>query len=224
MSTLVTDNSDNSGATATPSQRVAVYVDGLNLYYGLKSRGWRRYYWLDLRRLAERLLRPGQRLAMVRYFTARFQPQAHDPDQHIRQDTYLKALATLPNLTIHYGHHLPKTRICQNCGASWETFEEKMTDVNIAIALLRDAMQDAFDTAIIISADSDLIGPIDAVLHSCPAKRIVVAFPPNRYSRHLKDRATATLSLWPETIARSQFPAQVIDPNGYPLHRPARWN
>ena len=224
MSTLVTDNSDNSGATAPPSHRVAVYVDGLNLYYGLKSRGWRRYYWLDLRRLAERLLRPGQRLAMIRYFTARFRPRADDPEQTLRQDTYLKALATLPDLTIQYGYHLPKTETCQICGASRETFEEKMTDVNIAIALLRDAMQDAFDTAIIISADSDLIGPIDAVLHSCPAKRIVVAFPPNRYSRHLKDRATATLSLWPETIARSQFPAQVTDPNGYPLHRPARWN
>ena len=42
-----------------------------NLYHGLKSKGWRRYYWLDLRRLVENLLRPGQRLVMVRYFTAR---------------------------------------------------------------------------------------------------------------------------------------------------------
>ena len=29
-------------------ERVSVYVDGFNLYYGLRSRGWRRYYWLDL--------------------------------------------------------------------------------------------------------------------------------------------------------------------------------
>ena len=29
-------------------QRVAVYIDGFNLYYGLKSKGWSRYYWLDL--------------------------------------------------------------------------------------------------------------------------------------------------------------------------------
>ena len=38
-------------------QRVIVYVDGFNLYYGLKARNWRRYYWLDLRDLAERMLR-----------------------------------------------------------------------------------------------------------------------------------------------------------------------
>ena len=52
-------------------QRVAAYIDSFNLYYGLRSKGWRRYYWLDLRRLAERLLRPGQQLAAVRYFTTR---------------------------------------------------------------------------------------------------------------------------------------------------------
>ena len=222
MSTPFT--ADFSGENAPPSHRVAVYVDGLNLYNGLKSRGWRRYYWLDLRRLALRLLRPGQRLVLLRYFTARFQPRATDPGQTLRQDAYLKALSTLPDLTIQYGYHLPKIETCRACGASRETFEEKMTDVNIAIALFRDAMQDAFDTAIVISADSDLIGPIDAVLHSCPTKRIIVAFPPHRYSKNLRDHATAAFSLWPETIARSQFPAYIVDPNGYPIRKPARWN
>ena len=221
MSTLV---ADNSGAADPSPHRVAVYVDGLNLYYGLKSRGWRRYYWLDLRRLAERLLRPGQRLVMVRYFTARFRPRADDPEQTLRQDAYLKALATLPDLTIQYGYHLPKTETCRICGASWETFEEKMTDVNIAIALLRDAMQDAFDTAIIISADSDLTSPIDAVLQGYPGKRVVVVFPPNLGSKTLRNYASATFTLGRGIIARSQFPPQVTDPNGYPLHRPARWN
>ena len=220
---MSTPISDNSGATDPPSHRVAVYVDGLNLYYGLKSRGWRRYYWLDLRRLAERLLRPGQRLEMVRYFTARFQPR-DDPEQPRRQDTYLKALATRPDLTIQYGYHLPKTITCRSCGASRETFEEKMTDVNIAIALLRDAMQDAFDTAIIISADSDLIGSVDAVRHICPTKRIVVAFPPGHHSDELERHATAAFTLGRKLISDSQFSAQVSDANGYPLHRPARWN
>ena len=49
-----------------------MYVGGLNLYHGLKSRGQRCYYWLNLRQLAERLLRPNQSLVAIRYFTARF--------------------------------------------------------------------------------------------------------------------------------------------------------
>ena len=74
------------------------YVDGFNLYYGLKSKGWQRYYWLDVRHLAENLLRPGQSLEAVRYFTARIRPQPNDPGKPARQDTYLQALATLPEL------------------------------------------------------------------------------------------------------------------------------
>ena len=207
-----------------PTHRVAVYVDGLNLYHGLKSRGWRRYYWLNLRRLAERLLRPGQSLVMVRYFTARFLPRLDDPDQPLRQDTYLKALETLPDLTIQHGYHLPKTGTCRRCGATWATFEEKMTDVNIAVALLHDAMRDVFDTAIVISADSDLIGPIDSVLGSYPEKRVVVAFPPNRHSEQLHHQATAAFRLGRRIIADSQFPLEVIDANGFVLRKPSRWN
>ncbi|MCY4604394.1 MAG: hypothetical protein OXE49_09200, partial [Gemmatimonadetes bacterium] len=48
-------------------ERVIVYVDGFNLYYGLKSKDWQRYYWLDVRRLGENLLLPGQVLVAVRY-------------------------------------------------------------------------------------------------------------------------------------------------------------
>ncbi len=221
MSTSIADIPDESQAQP---HRVAVYVDGLNLYHGLKSRSWRRYYWLNLRRLAERLLRSDQRLVMVRYFTARFMPRFGDPDQPQRQDTYLKALETLPDLTIQYGYHLPKTGRCRRCGATWASFEEKMTDVNIAVALLRDAMRNTFDTAIVISADSDLTGPINTVLHSYPEKRVVVAFPPNRHSEQLHHQATAAFRLGRSIIASSQFPAQVIDANGFVLHKPSSWN
>ena len=60
-------------------QRVIAYIDGFNLYYGLRAAGWRRYYRLDLRRLAENLLRPGQTLATVRYFSARVQREPAAP-------------------------------------------------------------------------------------------------------------------------------------------------
>lgn len=42
--------------------RVAVYIDGLNLHYGLQDAGWQRYCWLDLWNMSENLLRAGQRL------------------------------------------------------------------------------------------------------------------------------------------------------------------
>ena len=208
---------------ASAIQRVSVYVDGFNLYYGLKSKGWRHYYWLDLRRLSENLLRPGQRLVMVRYFTAKIAPRDDDMDQQVRQDIYLQALTTLPDLHIHYGHFLPKNRTCFRCGAVEETYEEKMTDVNIAVELLGDAQDDVFDTAIIISGDSDLTRPTSAVRRRYPKKRVVVAFPPNRVSKQLRKTATASFTIGRRIISDSQLPERVAKASGYVLRKPPQW-
>ena len=51
-------------------ERVIVYVDGFNLYFGINAKGWRRYLWLDLSALAASLLRPNQTLIATKYFTA----------------------------------------------------------------------------------------------------------------------------------------------------------
>ena len=208
---------------ALAMQRVSVYIDGFNLYYGLKSKGWRRYYWLDLCRLSENLLRPGQRLVRVRYFTTRISPQSGNSARRKRQNTYLEALETLSDLHIHYGHFLPKNRSCSQCGAVEETYEEKMTDVNIAVELLGDAQDNAFDTAIIVSGDSDLTSPTSAVRHRYPAKRVVVAFPPNRVSKQLCQTATSWFTIGRRVISDSQLPERVAKTDGYVLRKPSQW-
>ena len=91
----------------TGDERVIVYIDGFNLYYGIRAKGWRRYYWLDVRALSENLLRPGQLLMMVRYFTARIS-SAGSTGKYKRQGTFLEALETRANLHVHYGHYLAK--------------------------------------------------------------------------------------------------------------------
>lgn len=205
-------------------ERVVVYVDGFNLYYGLRSKGWRRYYWLDLRSLSKNLLRPQQELSAVRYFTARVSPEPGDQDKPVRQNVYLEALATLTNLQIHYGYHVAKELRCPRCGAIRQTYEEKMTDVNIAVELLGDAQDDAFDTAIIISGDGDLASPVRAVAERYPGKRAIVAFPPGRHSAGLRRAATGYLTIGRDMCRESQFPDQIIKAGGYVLARPQGWN
>ena len=208
---------------ATSIQRVVAYVDGFNLYYGIRSKGWRRYYWLDLSKLVGKLLRPGQQLVVVRYFTARVLPAAGDQEKSKRQGVYLEALATLPDLEIQYGYFLPKESLCHWCGATWRTYEEKMTDVNIAVSLLADAQDDIYDTAMVISGDSDLSGPIEEVRRRYPGKRVVVAFPPRRVSKELR-KGGPSFTIGRDAFRDSQFPAQIISPTGHVLIRPAEWN
>lgn len=98
--------------------RVISYIDGFNLYFGLKNKGWKRYYWLDLEALSADLLLPGQTLLATHYFTARLRLAANNQADKQRQDDYLDALATRNNLNIHYGHYLQKNRQCRQCKAT----------------------------------------------------------------------------------------------------------
>ena len=203
--------------------RVIAYVDGFNLYFGLKAKGWKKHYWLDLNGLATSLLKPGQTLAGVHYFTSRIRANGRNVADMQRQSDYLDALATLPSLTIHYGHYLQKSRRCHSCGATWMDYEEKMTDVNIAMQLLADAYDDRFDTALLISADSDLTTPVSVARAKFPGKNIIVALPPNRRSHQLTQAASGSFIINETAYRRSQLPAQVQRADGFVLQRPAHW-
>ena len=205
------------------TERVAVYVDGFNLYYGLRSKKWKRYYWLDLRRMSENLMKPGQCLVKVCYFTARVFPEPGDLSKPKRQNTYLDALATLPDLQIHYGYHMAKVQRCLSCGTVRQTYEEKMTDVNIALELLVDAQDDVFDTAIIVTGDGDMANLLRRMRDRYQKKRTIVAFPPRRQSTDLRKAATAHLTIGRVVLSNSQLPNKVTKADGYVLERPLEW-
>jgi uncharacterized LabA/DUF88 family protein len=200
--------------------RVITYIDGFNLYFGLKSQQWERYLWLDVQALSQNLLRPDQTLVHTKYFTARI---SSPPDKVKRQSTYIDAIGTLQSTTVRYGHYLTTPRTCRNCGFVYNAPQEKMTDVNIAVELLQDAFLDAFDTAILISADSDLIAPVAAVKRLFPSKRVIVACPPGRSSVDLCKAAHAYFKIGHGSIKKSQFPDEVATASAFVLRRPASW-
>lgn len=204
-------------------RRVVTYVDGFNLYFGLRSKGWRKYYWLDLCALATGLLRAGQTLKGVHYFTSRIRANGSNVPDMQRQTAYLEALGTLPMLRSHFGHYLEKPKQCRQCGAQWMDYEEKMTDVNIATQLLADAHDDRFDTAMLISADSDLTTPVSVASARFPSKNIIIALPPNRRSHQLTQAASGSFIINETAYRHSQLPAQVQRADGFVLNRPAHW-
>ncbi len=113
--------------------QVRAYIDGFNLYHGLRQDG-RRYLWLDLDALAVSLFKPGQRLDSVQHFTARVR---NDPPAKQRQADYLDALSAYsPRVTVVEGRFQRKTQSCKQCRAEWTTYEEKETDVSIAVTLV----------------------------------------------------------------------------------------
>lgn len=203
-------------------ERVIAYIDGFNLYFGLKARGWRQFYWLNLVVLARNLLRPHQTLIETKYFTSRIR---NDPPKEHRQSTYVDALETLSPADLHifYGKYQSETRTCRSCGASYQTHNEKMTDVNIAVEMMSDAFQDRLDAALLVSADSDLTAPVAKTLRLFPSKRVVAAFPPARSSDDLKRVVSAYFMIGHGVLAKSLFPDQIVRADGFVLSRPASW-
>jgi uncharacterized LabA/DUF88 family protein len=199
--------------------KVIAYIDGYNLYYGLRDQGWKRFYWLNLQKLAEQFLKPNQTLVETKYFTTIVK---YPDDKRLRQQVFLEALQTLPNLSVFYGHFLSDPVTCHQCGHTYTTHHEKMTDVNISVELMKDAFQDRFDVAFLISADSDLVSPVRTVQQLFPKKKLISIFPPGRFSSALKRISAGTLRIGHVNLSKSLFPERV-NKNGIALDRPNRW-
>ena len=202
--------------------RVITFIDGFNLYYGMRDAYQRKYLWLNLLALSRKLLKPGQQLVHCHYFTARV---SNPSDKRRRQVDYLEALETLaPDLDITYGKYFFSPVECPLCHRTYQKASEKMTDVNIATRMLVDVIQDNFDTCILVSGDSDLSSPITQIKNLFPQKRIIIAFPPRRNSAELKRVAHGYFKISENKLRNSQFPEFVSKANGYQLQRPQSWN
>ena len=199
------------------SKRVAVFIDGFNHYYGLREKGWKRYYWLDLAKLATNIVRPDEQMNVVHYFTARV------PQPRSRQVIYLEALASHFEIEIHFGKFLYKKHTCSKCKYEQSQPEEKMSDVNIALHLICNASGDVFERAILISTDSDLLGPVSLVRQRFPEKEVTVAFPPKRFSIDLCRAASSSFRINETHLRQSQLPKEITKKDGYVLKRPSKW-
>lgn len=203
-----------------------VYVDAFNLYFGA-LRGTP-YKWLDLSTLCRHML-PKNEIKAIKYYTALVTPRAKDPDQPVRQQTYLRALKTLPNLSIHHGHfltHIVKMPLASSIAGETKyaeviKTEEKGSDVNLATHLLYDAFRGEFEVAVVISNDSDLVEPIRIVTRELK-KSVGVLNPHEHPSRVLHAHATFFKKIRRGVLKASQFPETLTDKHGT-FHKPEGW-
>jgi uncharacterized LabA/DUF88 family protein len=201
-------------------QRVIVYVDGFNFYYGLKSKNWKKYYWLDMVKFAQGLLRKHQELVEVCYFSAK----PTDLNKSKRQDAFFQANKMNPKFTLYLGKYVTKEIKCNFCKNIIHTFEEKETDVRIAITMLADVYKNKCDVTILISADSDLVPPIERIKEINPVHKVIVCFPPNRNSSNLRKWSNAVKVLVDTRLyEQSLLPETILLPDGFILQRPSKW-
>lgn len=203
-----------------------VYIDGFNLYYGA-VRGTA-YKWLDLGKLCQLLL-PKNDIRQIHYFTALVSARPHNPQQPQRQQIFLRALKTLPNLTITYGHFLSQEVMMRvaNPAPGQPPYvkviktEEKGSDVNLAAQLLHDGYQNLYDVAVLITNDSDLLLPIQIVRGQL-GKKVGILNPHKKPSNMLIRNCDFYKPIRQGVLRASQFPATLSDANGT-FSKPSTW-
>jgi uncharacterized LabA/DUF88 family protein len=209
----------DSASNIPKKERVIVYVDGFNLYFGLLEAGFNNCKWLNINKLAGNLLQINQELIEIKYFTSRV---SNNPDKQKRQTTYLEALESV-GIKIFYGHYQSDKTECRKCGNIWPTYHEKMTDVNIATQILIDAFQDKYDMAMLISGDSDLVPPIRTIHELFNNKRVFVAFPPKRHNSSVALVAKGSMIIGRKKLVESLFESEVVKKDGFILRKPKEW-
>jgi NYN domain len=175
------------------------------------------------------LLLPRDEIVCIRYFTALVKPRPDDPQQGQRQQTFLRALRTLPNVTIHYGTFLSNPTRMPLASPTGRTrtaevikTEEKGSDVNLASLLLADGFRGNYEVAVVISNDSDLVLPIRIVRDELRLP-VGVVNPRGQPSRELRGVSTFYKPIRQGLLEASQFPPTLEDEQGT-ITKPEAWN
>lgn len=202
------------------SNSAIAYVDGFNLYNGIHEAFEHRFLWLDLVKLFESL-RPLNELVKVKYFTSVI---LDDPDAQGRQSDYINALKTLypSQIEVVLGRYQRKQMSCNACGATWISYEEKETDVNIAVQMVSDALATEAENFYVVSGDSDLVPAIKLVQEHAPELFTIAFFPPSRHSDALKKLMPASQVIGRQRLKDSQLP-DMVTADGTEYSRPAKW-
>jgi hypothetical protein len=152
-----------------------------------------------------------------------------DPDQPRRQQIYLQALRTIPEVRIHYGKFLVhpvrlplQTPLPDGTRSAWVMkTEEKGSDVNLASHLVHDAHKGAFEAAAVMSCDTDLVEPLRIVSQELGLP--VCLLPPQiEGSQSLKAVATEVRRIGEARLKQAQFPDVVMSAGGH-IRKPGSW-
>ena len=200
--------------------RVIFFIDGFNLYHALESNTkFHKYKWLNLRKLTNCYITKNDQVEDILYFTALASWSQNKVKRH---KIFIRALE-LHDIKIIYGEFKRRDKHCPLCNRNYKTFEEKQTDVNMAIQLFELAIKNKFDKAIIVSGDSDLIPSISAVRRTFPDKKIGIVIPIGRRAEALKQSTDFYMKMKEKHLISSIFDQEIRVDEKIKLMCPPSW-
>lgn len=198
-----------------------VYVDGFNLYNGIHDIYGHKFLWLDLLQLVQNF-RKKHEILSVKYFTA---PLLNDPGAQSRQAIYWNALKGVhgERVQIVEGRYQRSDRKCRECAHEWPHYEEKETDVNLALSIVLDSIQKPATDYFLITGDSDAAPAIRQAQKLNPDGFYMALFPPMRQSFELQALMPNSMVIGESRLRQAQLPEEIVLPSGQVLEQPQKW-
>ncbi|MBI2853728.1 MAG: NYN domain-containing protein [Chloroflexi bacterium] len=165
--------SSSPGRTLESQERVAIFIDGSNLYHALRENPGRTD--LNFAEFVKKLVGP-RRLFRTYYYNILQEP-SQNPDGYREQQEFLEALRKSPYLEIRLG----RTKTHQGVQV------EKGVDIMLATDMLVYGWNDLYDVAILVSGDGDFAYALQTVKNI--GKHVEVAYFERNVSRDLLDVA-----------------------------------
>lgn len=185
---------------SSPVPRVAIFIDGSNLYHSLEENCNR--YDLDFAAFSSKLC--GERHHIRTYYYNLLRDPNRNPQAYHDQQKFLSALYNTPYLEVRLGSSKMRGDVAV----------EKGVDIMIATDLLRAAWDNLYDVAILVSGDGDFSYAVQAVKDM--GKHVeVAAFQANlsmELSQVADDRELFTPDYFSQLWSRKRAGEKVSDP------------
>lgn len=139
-----------------------------------------------------------------------------------RHRTYVLALQAT-GVEVALGRFKARSRSCPRCRHRYQGYEEKETDVAIAIRIVELALSPACDTTVVVTGDTDILPAIRAARKLASAKQVWIGSPYRRHNRELRQHATGGFKIRPDAYLRHQLPDPVLARDGTVIPKPATW-
>jgi len=175
-------------------------------------------------------------IVAVKYFAARVIDKSPDHHKSERQDKYFDALRNRPLIQVVEGRYRergewlsPEREPCLSCARKTREgkvrvmrITEKLSDVNLATELLQDAYENAADTFVLVSGDSDIAPAVRIVRYRL--RRTVLVFNPQRSICNELRRYSSLYRNLPVGCTHGYgLPESFESPDGRMIACPAAW-
>lgn len=175
-------------------EKVILFIDGSNFYYGLKNiyGNSKELNKFDFKKLGE-ILAGNRELLSIYYYNAPLDYN-ENPERYAKQQKFFEKIKSIEKIKLILSR-LQKRKIK---GTDKFYYAVKGDDIHIASDMIKGAYENLYDVAILVSGDGDFIPAVEIVQER--GKGVENAYFKSSLSWHLKQKCNKSIRLTKEIL------------------------